>query len=132
MLTPSGKILLTDTEENTTQHAMELEAVISSLTYIQSAFQNVSAIILYTDSEYVLNLLKRRNRLLENNFKTKNGKEIKNRRLIVQFYEFLENYPVEMVKVKGHSRKGTSQITDYHREVDKLSRKLVREKIQNR
>ena len=127
----SDKLILKDTEENTSQHAMELKAVISSLKYIQSAFQNVSSLEVHTDSDYVLNLVKRRKRLTENNFKTSKGKEVRNQDLIRQFYRWLDHFNVILMKVEGHAKKGLSEITDYHREVDKLSRRLVREKTRN-
>ncbi len=110
---------------------MELKAVIESLKYIQSTFQNVSALEIYSDSDYVLGLLRRRERLENKNYQTKKGKEIKNRSLIIQFYEFLDRFDVRMLRVEGHAKKGHSKITDYHREVDKLSRKLVRQNTRN-
>jgi ribonuclease HI len=128
IVTPTEEIILKDTEPNVTQHTMELKAVIESLKYIQSTFQNVSALEIYSDSDYVLGLLRRRERLENKNYQTKKGKEIKNRSLIIQFYEFLDRFDVRMLRVEGHARKGQSKITDYHREVDKLSRKLVRQK----
>lgn len=120
-------MILKDTESNVTQHTMELKAVIQSLIYIQSTYQNVSGVEIYTDSDYVLGLLRRRERLENNSYQTKKGKEIKNRKLIIQFYDCLDRFEFKMTRVEGHAKKGHSIITDYHREVDKLSRKLVRQ-----
>jgi len=71
-------------------------------------------------------------KLEDNNYHTKKGNEVKNRDLIIQFYECLDRFDVSMLRVEGHAKKGQSRITDYHREVDKLSRKLVRQKIRGR
>lgn len=127
-MTPSEEIILKDTGSNVTQHAMELKAVIESLKFIQSTFQNVFGIEIYTDSDYVLGLPRRRERLENNSYQSKKGKEIKNRDLILQFYDCLDRFEIKMIRVEGHAKKGHSKITDYHREVDKLSRKLVRQK----
>ncbi|MFW5916060.1 MAG: RNase H family protein [Bacteroidota bacterium] len=128
IVTPAEEIILKDTEENTTQHAMELKAVIKSLEFIQNTWENVSEVEVYTDSEYVKGLLSRRARLADNNYHTVKGKEIRNKALVIQLYEWLEKYDLTMVVIKGHAKKGRSKITDYHRDVDKISRKLVRQK----
>ena len=130
IVTPFEETVLKDTESNATQHAMELKAVLKSLKYIQSTFQIVSiSVEVYTDSDYVINLPDRKERLEKNNYQTKKGKEVRNRRLIAQFYEWLEHFNITLISVEGHAKKGQSEITDYHREVDKLSRKLVRRAI---
>lgn len=127
IVTPSEETVLKDTESNATQHAMELKAVLKSLTYIQSTFQIVSVSLeVYTDSDYVLGLPGRKKKLVSNNFQTKKGNEVRNRALIAEFYEWLEYLNITLIPVEGHAKKGQSAITDYHREVDKLSRKLVR------
>ena len=131
VITTSEERILKDTEANVTQHAMELKAVIKSLEYIQSNFQNVFVVEVYTDSDYVLGLLRRRKKLVDNNYYTKKGNEVKNRDLIIQFYDFLDRFNISMYKIEGHARKGHSKLTDYHREVDKLSRKLVRQNTRN-
>jgi ribonuclease HI len=129
IITDKEEKILHGTRENTTQHVMELEAAIKSLEYLQFASKNVLKVEIYTDSEYVLNLIKRKDKLIANNFRSKKGKETKNSHLIRQFYEYLRGFDVRLKKVEGHTKKGISEITDYHREVDKLSRKLVRQEI---
>ena len=131
IVTASEEIILQDTERNTTQHVMELKAVLKSLEYIQSTFNNVSGIEVYTDSEYVVGLLKRKDKLVNNNYQTRKGKEVRHKEFILLLYEWLNHFNIQMQRVKGHAKKGRSKITDYHREVDKLSRKLVREKTRN-
>ena len=126
LLIGSEKTLLSDTAEDTSQHAMELTAVIRSLQYLQAHYQNVFEIHLYTDSAYVLNLNKRKRRLLRNDFITGKGTQVKHKELIRQFFHLSEGYGLKLSKVEGHSKQGLSEITDYQREVDKLSRKLLR------
>lgn len=127
----ADSIILQDTENNTSQHAMELKAIIISLQYIQSRFQKVFDLEVYTDSQYVLTLVDRQERLVANDFQSRKGRPIANQELIRRFYELLKHFNVRMIKVSGHTKSGISQINDYHRDVDKLSRKLVRQEIAN-
>jgi ribonuclease HI len=125
------KKMITGIEENATQHKMELFAVLESLRYIVSEVSTRSGISIYTDSEYVKNLPSRRDRLERNNFFTKKGKPVVYSELIKEFYEYLDWLSVDIIRVKSHQKKGQSEISDYNREVDKLSRKILRKKIRD-
>lgn len=132
IVTSSEETVLKNIDSNVTQHTMELKAILKSLEYIQSTFQIVSVRLeVYTDSDYVLGLPHRKEKLVKNNYRTKKGKEVRNRSLIIQLYEWLEYLNIALIPVEGHAKKGHSVISDYHREVDKLSRKLVRQAIRD-
>ena len=117
-------IKLYDVEENTTNNRMELTAVIKSIEYIQDNYPNYNSIELYTDSQYVEKLPSRAEQLIKNNFITKKGSLLQNTDLIKRFYELLKFTKIQIVKVKAH-QKSTEEI-NYNREVDKLTRKILR------
>ena len=120
--------MLSGTSEQSSQHKMELQAVIQSLEYIIEHYGYNTPVKLYTDSEYVENLLSRREKLLRDNFITKKGKNIKHATDIKQFYHLEEKLNITITRVPSHQKKGVSRISDKNRRVDKLARKLVKQK----
>jgi ribonuclease HI len=123
--------VLSGGSENASQHKMELEAVIQGLNYAIKKFGYNNEIHLYTDSEYVENLLKRKEKLTRNNYLTKKGNAIKHSPEIKQFFALEEQLSLTITQVPGHQKKGVSYISDYNRRVDKLARKLVKQKRKN-
>lgn len=127
------RIVLSDLVLDTTNNRMELTAVIESLKYVLTTphRNNVS---IYSDSQFVLNLLERKDKLLKNNFITSTGKALRNSDLITDFYNLITQFDITFIKIKAHQKK--TEIENLNREVDKRSRKLVRdyvkEKIANR
>ncbi|MGM0497000.1 MAG: RNase H family protein [Bacteroidota bacterium] len=120
--------MLSGTSEQSSQHKMELQAVIQSLEYITEHYGKDLSIKLYTDSEYVENLLSRKEKLLKNDFITKKGNNIKHTEDIKQFYQLEEQLNITITRVPSHQKKGVSRISDHNRRVDKLARKLVKQK----
>ena len=59
-------------------------------------------IIIYTDSQNILGLPGRRERLEEHDYRSKNSKRIENYELYQEFYQTVERYDCVFVKVKGH------------------------------
>jgi len=114
--------------EQSSQHKMELMAVIQSLEYIIEHYGYNTPVKLYTDSEYVENLLSRKEKLLKNNFITKKGNNIKHTADIKQFYQLEEQLNITITRVPSHQKKGVSRVSDNNRRVDKLARKLVKQK----
>jgi len=68
-------------------------------------------------------------RLRSNHFTTSRGNAIQNTDLIKKLYELIESINIEFVKVKAHQKKSVK--VNYNREVDKLSRKIVRDYSQD-
>ena len=120
--------MLSGTSEQSSQHKMELQAVIQSLEYIIEHLGNDIPVKLYTDSEYVENLLNRKEKLLKNDFITKKGNNIKHTADIKHFYQLEEQLNITITRVPSHQKKGVSRISDNNRRVDKLARKLVKQK----
>lgn len=125
ILIANDKKILTGTVINTTHQRMELTAVIEALSYVQHHFAGVININLVTDSQYVIGLPERRQKLQAASFITKQGQAIQNADLVQQLYKLSESFNIDFVKIQAHLKK-TSDI-NYNIEVDKLCRKMVRE-----
>jgi len=106
---------------------MELSAVINALDYIIKKPIQFNKIIIYTDSQYVAGIMKRKDKLTKNNFITKKGNNIQNEDLVKKIIAYIESYNIEFIKVKAHLKKSNEE--NHNRYVDKLSRKLVRNHI---
>jgi ribonuclease HI len=118
------KITLTGQENSTTHQRMELTAVIEALQYLALRQRDSLKVIIYTDSQYVTGLPGRKERLLATNFVTRNSTTLQNTDLIKKMFAFDELLRLEFVKVKAHQKK--SVVENLNREVDKLSRRIVR------
>ena len=105
---------------------MELQAVIESLKYSKQYLEKDVTLNIYTDSEYVLNLLSRKSSLRQQHFKTKRGNLVRHAEDIDYFYQLEEQMAVTLQKISSHEKKGVSRDTDNNRFVDKLSRKILR------
>ncbi|MEA3317036.1 MAG: RNase H family protein [Bacteroidota bacterium] len=121
--------ILTNLQQNTSQHAMELLAVIDSIKYIEQKHTNNYQITVYTDSAYVEGLIRRQKKLTASNFKTKKDKDIANRELVILFYKTIKDKPLKITEIESHKKKGHSEINDYNRKVDQLARKNLKKII---
>lgn len=102
---------------------MELKAVIKSLEYV-SGIENPGPIEIYSDSQYVVNLLSRKQKLMAKNFLTKKGTPVQNEDLVKMLLSLIEIHSPKFLKVKAHEKNGNI----YNREVDLIVRQLVRKK----
>lgn len=119
--------ILTGIEEDTTHNRMELLSVIKAIEFIGEN-RPQAPLRIVTDSQYVCDLPERLPRLTQNAFLTKKGTKIQNADLVKAFLCLTENRDIEWKKVRAHQR-DTSEQAAHNRFVDKLSRKLVRERI---
>ena len=119
-----GKVL------NTTHNRMELTAVIKAIDYTLAEFPEFKQIWIFSDSQYVVGIAKRRKKLKDKEYLTKKGTPIQNLDLVKELKKHIDSLDINFVKVKAHQKKGNSQ--NYNREVDKLSRKIVRQCIRNK
>ena len=93
---------------------MELTATIKALKHLKDK----SEIVIFTDSKYVVDGIN--NWIFkwkQNNWKTTNKKEVKNKDLWLNLYECINFHAVKWKWVKGHSGDTLNE------EVDKLARK---------
>lgn len=114
-------------ETNTTHNRMEMQAVINALEYLKANMPNFSSIKIFSDSQYVVGIPDRKVKLIQQNFLTKKGNSIQNSDLIRKLIEYLEAFPVELIKVKAHQKANSDK--NYNREVDKLVRQLLRNEV---
>lgn len=121
----SEKILFQGTDSNTTHNRMELLAVIEAVNYVEKKYLFNRKMLVYSDSQYVVNLLTRKEKLKARNFITNRGTPIQNADLVTRLIKQIESHNLEFVKVKAHQKNGDK----WNREVDFLVRKLVREQI---
>ena len=127
ILVNDTKIILSGIETNTTHQRMELTAVISAIEYVQQHYKTSKNIQLNSDSQYVIGLISRADKLAAKNYQTKKGNEIANENLVKKWLFLNSLYIIECIKIKAHQQ--LSETTKYNIEVDKLSRKLVRDEI---
>jgi ribonuclease HI len=123
ILVENEEIVLSGKEFDTTNNRMELLAVIKSVNYIIKNYK-FDKIEVFSDSQYVVNITNRKEKLTGNEFITKKGNVLNNSDLLKELILLQENYNIEFVKVKAHQKQ--VNITNYNIFVDKLSRKIVR------
>jgi ribonuclease HI len=120
------KIVLSGTDVDTTHNRMELTAVIKAVEYAQERYTKAILHII-SDSQYVIGLKGRKEKLSGAGFITKKGNEIQNADLVQRLLLLVEQVQVTFTKIKAHQRQGA--IVNHNLEVDKLSRKIVRDAV---
>lgn len=120
-------VLLKGKELQTTHNRMELLSVIKALDYIKDKNLIQHKIIINSDSQYAVKLIDRKEQILNAKFLTKKGTSIKNKSLVEKIFNYIEYLNLAFVKVKAHQKK--SDLKNYNRDVDKISRKIVREYV---
>ena len=92
--------------ENTSSTRLELEALLWALGEITSQTSaDVMNITLYTDSQNIIGLPARRERLERQNYISSKSKRLKNYELYQAFYKIMSEHKCQLVKVKGHQPK---------------------------
>lgn len=124
------KIILSGYESPTTHQRMELLAAIKAFQYIKENDPHTHPLLFYTDSEYVVNLRNRKNKLLATNFTTKKQLPIRNADLVRTLLEFMETTNTRFIKVTAHDKESIGHAGN--REVDKLVRKMIRTRVQQK
>jgi len=105
---------------------MELTAVIKAVEYAQEMYPKAILHII-SDSQYVIGLKERKEKLSGAGFITKKGNEIQNADLVQRLLLLEEQVAITFTKIKAHQRQGA--IVNHNIEVDKLSRKIVRDAV---
>ena len=103
----------------TTNNIMELTAVVEGLKMLKYPCE----VELYSDSAYIVNAFNQgwifnwKNK----NWKTADGKEVKNKEIWQELYELTKTHKVTFNKVKGHSD------NEYNNRCDELARNAIPE-----
>jgi ribonuclease HI len=121
----SKKIILEGNAFETTHQRMELTAVLESLKYLVNRHKIQEQIFVYSDSQYVVDLLQRKERLMLSHYRTKKLKPIRNTDLVQELIGFMAYKNIRFLKIKSHQSLSNLESV-LNREVDVLSRKNMR------
>ena len=102
---------------------MEMQAVIQAIKFVDTNYSTNIPIIINSDSQYVVNLVDRKEKLKKNEFFTRKGNPVKNIDLVITLIDQIETHEITFNKIKAHVKDGDIK----NREVDLLVRKLMRE-----
>ena len=113
--------------EQTSSTKLELQTLLWALSEIQTSGCKV---IVYTDSQNIIGLPQRRERLEQNDYRSNKNIRLNNFELYQQFYQLIDQLNCQLVKVHGHKRtKQKNDIDQLFTLVDRASRKALREDI---
>jgi ribonuclease HI len=110
--------------KNTSSVRLELETLLWAFKEIgQSEVQ----IIVYTDSQNIMNLPERRKRLEENNYQSGKNRTLKNADLYMEFFRMSDSLTPVFIKVQGHMTSNKKDNIDrLFTLVDRESRRALR------
>jgi len=113
--------------EETSSTKLELQTLLHAFATIP---ETVEKIEIYSDSQNILSLIRRRKRLEQNNYHSKGNRPLNNAELYRNFFRMTDRFHCEFKKVKGHKK--TNQKDDVERIftlVDRASRNALRKEI---
>ncbi len=113
--------------EQTSSTKLELQTLLWALNNISASVERVD---IYTDSQNITELYKRRTRLEKNNYISKKNKLLNNYKLYQEFYKITDQLHCKLFKVCGHmvSQK-KDMIDNIFTLVDRASRNAMRNNI---
>jgi len=110
--------------ENTSSSRLEIQTLIWALGEIPHL---PAKIRVFSDSQNIIGLPERRERLEKNNFRSKGNRLLNNAELYLEFYQKAEHWDIEFVKVTGHMKTIEKNSSDLiFTLVDRASRKALR------
>jgi len=115
--------------EHTSSTKLELQTLLWALSDIQALARRV---MVYTDSQNIMGLPKRRDRFEKNDYQSKKNLRLNNDELYQEFFKMTDLLGCEFVKVRGHQV--SNQKDDIDRLftlVDRAARKALREDNNN-
>ena len=113
--------------ENTSSTKLELQILIWALNEIKSKEDKITV---FTDSQNILGLPKRRVRFEKNNYLSKQNKLLKNHELYKEFFKITDEIKCEFIKLDGHMpSRNKSNIDKLFTLVDRASRNALRNHV---
>lgn len=110
--------------EETSSTKLELQTLLWALSNIHLS---ENKIVIYTDSQNIISLPDRRERLEKNNYSSNNNKLIKNYKLYQEFYKITDKIECKFIKVSGHKKSNQKdKIDQIFTLVDRASRNALR------
>ncbi len=97
--------------EHTSSTKLELQTLLWAMADAKVLGRRV---VVYTDSQNIIGLLGRRDRLEQNRYHSKKKKRIRNYELYQEFYRRIDQMDCEFIKVRGH------KVTNQKDEIDRL------------
>ncbi len=111
--------------EHTSSTKLELQTLIWALDDIHVSGRKV---LVYTDSQNIVGLPERRERLEQNDYRSRNNKRINHYELYQEFYQMTDQFDWTFVKVRGHKASDDKdEIDRLFTLVDRASRNALRE-----
>lgn len=113
---------------STSSTKLELQTLLRALSEVEGMD---GKLVVYTDSQNILSLARRRQRLAENNYRSKSGKLLNNYALYREYYDRMDRLDCEIIKVKGHKlARDKDEIDRLFTIVDRASRDALRKDIE--
>ena len=113
---------------NTSSTKLELQTLLWALSEISD-----NEIISYTDSQNIVGLLSRKEKLVKNKYYSKNGKLLKNHELYKEFFESIEKFEIQFNFINGHKpSKDKDHLDKIFSLVDRASRNALRSYLRNK
>ncbi len=110
--------------EQTSSSKLELQTLLWALADILPIDCSLTV---YTDSQNIISLPGRRDRLEQNDYRAKNGRRLNNYQLYREFYRLSDQLNCQLVKVRGHlPAKQKEEVDRLFSLVDKASRTALR------
>lgn len=108
--------------ENTSSTRLELQTLLWALSEMPE-----KKVVIYTDSQNIVGLLARRERLIASDFCSKSGRKMRNHDLYREFFESTEKFDIQFRLISGHKRsQEKDRIDEIFSIVDKSSRSALR------
>ena len=116
--------------DHTSSTKLELQTLLWALSDIQALD---SRVIVYTDSQNIIGLQGRRERLGHNDYRSKKNKRLNNYELYQEFYRMADQLDCEFVKVRGHQvSHQKDDIDKIFTLVDRASRNALRDAVREK
>ena len=113
--------------EDTSSSKLELQTLLRALSNLSDSDNNIT---IFTDSQNIIGLQGRREKLEHNNYMTKAGKLLTNHDLYKSLFKLIDRYDCTLQKVKGHQKTANkSEIERLFTLVDRASRKALRDEF---
>jgi len=113
--------------ENTSSTKLELQTLLWALSEI-----TVKEITSFTDSQNIAGLLSRKERLLENNYCSKAGRQIRNHEIYREFFDYTKKLNIQFHLIQGHKPSRTkNHLDEIFTLVDRASRNALRSYSKN-
>jgi ribonuclease HI len=114
--------------ESTSSTKLELQILLYALNEIAITFAGeTKCITIYTDSQTIVKLPARREKLEQQHYYAKSGKRLNNAELYQEFFKLIDQFNCQFIKVKGHKAKSAKdEIDQFYELVDRASRAALR------